>query len=137
MNSQRSRPMKTINCNSCRAKIRKECEEDFLKHEYSIYQDLAFTFCCFSTAAVLMAHAQKGRSKKYIQALFNHLCIRVGKAIKDQRIHICITKHISKIRLHFAIAATSETEQLNTCISHELHRIAHSSPACADTMSEA
>ena len=69
--------MKTINCNSCRAKIRKECEEDFLKHEYSIYQDLAFTFCCFSTAAVLMAHAQKGRSKKYIQALFNHLK-RVG-----------------------------------------------------------
>ena len=67
--------MKTINCNSCRAKIRKECEEDFLKHEYSIYKDLAFTFCCFSTAAVLMAHAQKGRSKKYIQALFNHLCM--------------------------------------------------------------
>ena len=67
--------MKAINCTDCRRKIAKECKEEYLKQQYAIYKDLAHTFACFCTAAVLMAHIRKGRSKAYIQKLFEELVL--------------------------------------------------------------
>ena len=65
--------MNTVNCAACRKKIAKEKEKEFLKEQYAIYKALVKTFACFSTAAVLMAHIRRGRSKKYIQDLFEDL----------------------------------------------------------------
>lgn len=65
--------MKTRSCEACRKQIKKECENEFLKREYAIYQDSALTFATFSTAAVLMAMARRGRTKKYIQKLYDDI----------------------------------------------------------------
>lgn len=65
--------MKTINCTSCRKKIMQEAREEYLKGQYAIYRDLSHTFACFCTAAVLMAFIRRGRTKKYIQELYNDL----------------------------------------------------------------
>lgn len=66
--------MKAItNCKACREKMLNQAREEYLKKQYAIYQDLAHTFACYCTAAVLMAFARKGRTKKYIQELFNDL----------------------------------------------------------------
>jgi hypothetical protein len=60
-------------CRKCRQQIQKQCENEFLKREYAIYQDSALTFATFSTAAVLMAMARRGRTKKYIQKLYGDI----------------------------------------------------------------
>lgn len=65
--------MKTRSCEACRKQIKKECENEFLKREYAIYQDSALTFATFSTAAILMAMARRGRTKKYIQKLYDDI----------------------------------------------------------------
>ena len=66
--------MKAItNCTKCREKMLMQAKEEYLKQQYSVYYDLANTFCCYCTAAVLMAFIRKGRSKKFIQQLFNDL----------------------------------------------------------------
>ena len=65
--------MKTVNCTQCRKAIQKACETEYLKSQYSIYSDVAegMAKCCI--AAVLMVQVRRGRSKKYIQELFNEL----------------------------------------------------------------
>lgn len=65
--------MKAINCNTCRKSILKQAKEEYLKGQYAIYSDLAHTFACFCTAAVLMAFIRRGRTKKYIQELYSDL----------------------------------------------------------------
>lgn len=66
--------MKAItNCNTCREKILKSAREEYLKQQYAIYHDSAHTFANYATAAVLMAQVRRGRSKAYIQALFDEI----------------------------------------------------------------
>ena len=66
--------MKTINCKKCREKCFKEAEEAFLKQQYTIYKDMAYSFAVFSTAAILGVMCRRGRSKKYVQELFKEIC---------------------------------------------------------------
>lgn len=66
--------MKAINCNQCRAKIRKEEEIKFLQKQYAIYKDFVYSFAVFSTAAVLSVMLRRGRSKEYIRKLFDEIC---------------------------------------------------------------
>lgn len=66
--------MKAINCTQCRKKQFKEAEEAFLKQEYVIYKDMAYTFAVLSTAAVLGVMYRRGRSKSYVRKLFKDIC---------------------------------------------------------------
>ena len=63
------------NCADCRKKIFKIYKDEFLREQYKIFDDVADTFgkCC--TAAVLMAMVRRGRSKQYIQKLFDELVL--------------------------------------------------------------
>lgn len=61
------------NCNTCRKQIIKQAQDEYLKQQYRIYTDVAHTFACFATAAVLMAQVRRGRSKQYIRKLFDDL----------------------------------------------------------------
>lgn len=65
--------MKVRDCNACKKQVFKEAKEEFLKHEYSIMKDMSYTFACHATAACLMAMTQRGRSKEYIQKLFDDI----------------------------------------------------------------
>ena len=60
-------------CNKCRKEIYKQAEEDFLKYEYSVFSDSAYTMAVYATTAVLAVQIKKGRSKKYIQELYNDM----------------------------------------------------------------
>lgn len=60
-------------CLKCRKEIYKQAEKEFLKHEYSVFSDSAYTMAVYSTVAVLAVQIKKGRSKKYIQQLYNDM----------------------------------------------------------------
>ena len=60
-------------CNSCRKQIHAEEQEAFLKKEYAVLKDAAYTFAVYATTAALAVQVRRGRSKEYIQALFDDM----------------------------------------------------------------
>lgn len=62
------------NCNTCRERIRKECEDTFLKHQYKIFSEMSDSFATFAVTAILMTMVRRGRSKEYIQKLYDEMC---------------------------------------------------------------
>ena len=67
--------MKVRSCEQCQKSIHEEEKTKFLKHEYAILKDAAYTFACHATAAALMVQAQRRRSKEYIQKMFDEMCM--------------------------------------------------------------
>ena len=65
--------MKALNCTQCRNKIHKEEQEKYLKKEYAGISGAIYTIACLATASVLSVQVQRGRSKKYIQELFDDI----------------------------------------------------------------
>lgn len=61
------------NCNTCRNRIHEEEKENFLKHEYKIFSDMSKSFAVYAITTVLMAMVKRGRSKDYIQKLFDDM----------------------------------------------------------------
>lgn len=61
------------NCDSCRKKILQAAKDGYLKEQYAIYRALSRTFACYCTATVLMAFIRRGRTKKYIQEIFEDM----------------------------------------------------------------
>ena len=62
------------NCNVCRERIRKECEDSFLKRQYKIFSEMSDSFATFTTTVALMTMVRRGRSKEYIQKLYDEMC---------------------------------------------------------------
>lgn len=60
-------------CNSCRKEIFKQAKDEFMKHEYAIFADAAYTFACYATTAALAVQVRRGRSKEYIQKLYDEM----------------------------------------------------------------
>jgi len=60
-------------CNSCRKQIHAEEQETFLKKEYAVLKDAAYTFACYATTAALAVQVRRGRSKEYIQKMFDDM----------------------------------------------------------------
>ena len=65
--------MKVKNCQLCRKQIINEAKTEFAKHEYAIFSDSAYTMAVYATVAVLTAQIRRGRSKEYIQKLFDDI----------------------------------------------------------------
>lgn len=65
--------MKVKDCSKCRKQIVQEAKTEFAKHEYAIFTDCAFTMAVYATVATLTAQVRRGRSKEYIQKLFDDL----------------------------------------------------------------
>ena len=61
------------NCDSCRKKILQAAKDGYLKEQYAIYRALSRTFACYCTATVLMVFIRRGRTKKYIQEIFEDM----------------------------------------------------------------
>ena len=49
-------------CNKCRKQIYGQVKEDFMKYEYSIFSDVAYTMAVYSTVAALAVQVRRGRS---------------------------------------------------------------------------
>lgn len=75
-------------CKSCRKDIFKQAKDEFMKHEYAIFTDAAYTFACYATTAALAVQVRRGRSKEYIQKLYDDMVMMFdtstlfGKEIK-------------------------------------------------------
>lgn len=63
-----------VDCNSCRKRIHQEEHDAFLKAEYAILRDMAFSFAAYSISAALMTMVRRGRTKQYIQKLYDDMC---------------------------------------------------------------
>lgn len=63
------------NCTVCRKKIEQLAKQEYLKHQYAIYSDSAFTFAVYATVAALLVQVRRGRSKKYIQKMFDDMVL--------------------------------------------------------------
>lgn len=61
------------NCDKCRKEIYKEAREEYLKHEYAIFKDAAYTMAVYSTVAALAVQVRRGRTKRYIRKLFDDM----------------------------------------------------------------
>ena len=48
--------------------------EIFLRKEYSIFKDCSLSFATYAICAVLMTMVRRGRTKKYIQQLYDDMC---------------------------------------------------------------
>ena len=55
----------------------------------------------------------------------------------DKGVNLCVAENVSEIRLHLAVSAASEAEELKACAAHQLHRVAHAGAAGAYAMGEA
>ena len=65
--------MKVKNCQSCRKQIEENAKNEYIKREYAIFSDSAYTFAVYATVAALIAQIRRGRSKEYIQKLFDDM----------------------------------------------------------------
>lgn len=65
--------MKARNCNDCRKRIHEEEKEAFLKAEYSMMRDMGKSFAVYAISAVLMTMIRRGRTKKYIQKMYDDM----------------------------------------------------------------
>lgn len=65
--------MKARNCTDCRRRIHEEEKENFLKAEYSMMRDMGKSFAVYAISAVLMTMIRRGRSKKYIQQMYDDM----------------------------------------------------------------
>ena len=65
--------MKVKNCNQCRKQILQQAREEYVKREYAIFADSAYTMAVYSTVAALSAMARRGRSKDYIRKLYEDM----------------------------------------------------------------
>ncbi len=65
--------MKVRDCQTCRKDILERAKTEYAKKEYAIFSDMAFTMAVYATVATLTAQVRRGRSKEYIQKLFDDL----------------------------------------------------------------
>lgn len=61
-------------CGACRKRIRQEEQEAFLKHEYKLFSDMAYSMACFAVCGALGAQIRRGRSKEYVKKLYDDIC---------------------------------------------------------------
>lgn len=66
--------MRVANCKKCRERIFREAEEAFLKQQYAVFKDMAYTFTVLATVAALSTFYRKNRSAAYIKKVFDGMC---------------------------------------------------------------
>ena len=66
---------KIKDCIACRKAIYKEAETAYLKEQYRYFSDSAYSMAVFAVCGVLTAMIRRGRTKQYIQQLYNDMCI--------------------------------------------------------------
>lgn len=66
-------------CGACRKRIHKEEQEAFLKHEYKLFSDMAYSMACFAVCGTLCAQIRRGRTKEYIKKLYDDICFFFGQ----------------------------------------------------------
>lgn len=66
---------KIKDCIACRKAIYKEAETAYIKEQYRYFSDSAYSMAVFAVCGVLTAMVRRGRTKQYIQQLYNDMCL--------------------------------------------------------------
>lgn len=64
-----------VDCTSCRKKIYSEAEMAYYRDEHRFFQDSARTLAIYAVCAVLTTMIRRGRTKKYIQQMYDDMCL--------------------------------------------------------------
>lgn len=66
--------MKVRDCKKCRADIFKAAKEEYLNHEFDIFEDTARSFTIYAICGLLTALIRKGRTPEYISKMYDDMC---------------------------------------------------------------
>lgn len=110
------------NCEACRKQIHKEEQETYLKQQYAYIGDTLYTCAGLATTAVLAVMMNRGRSKEYIQKLFDEIVLIYGtETVFGKPIDMLDTMHMlekeydidfKRIHVNFS---ESEKEFIKNC----------------------
>lgn len=65
--------MKAIDCRHCREKIAKEAKEEYLNHEFDIFEDIARSMAVYAVSGLLTTMVRRGRTAEYITKLYDDM----------------------------------------------------------------
>jgi hypothetical protein len=65
--------MRVRDCKKCRADIFKAAKDEYLNHEFDIFEDSARSLAIYAVCGVLTAMIRKGRTPKYITELYDDM----------------------------------------------------------------
>lgn len=66
--------MKVRDCKKCRADIFKAAKDEYLNHEFDIFEDVAQSMATYAICGILTVMSRRGRTKKYISQLYDDMC---------------------------------------------------------------
>ena len=66
--------MKVRECKKCRADILKAAKDEYLNHEFDIFEDSARSLAIYAVCGILTAMIRRGRTTEYITRLYDDMC---------------------------------------------------------------
>ena len=90
--------MKVRDCRTCRAEIAKQAKEEFLNHEYDIFEDVARSMAIYAVCGLLTTMIRRGQTDEYIKKLYDDMInvfntnIFFGKSVEMTDIMNALTK---------------------------------------------
>ena len=66
--------MKVRDCRKCREEIAKQAKEEYLNHEFDIFEDVARSMAIYAISGILTTMSRRGRTADYIKKLYDDMC---------------------------------------------------------------
>ena len=66
--------MKVRDCKKCRADIFKAAKDEYLNHEFDIFEDIARSMAIYAVSGLLTTMIRRGRTSQYIKELYADMC---------------------------------------------------------------
>lgn len=66
--------MRVRDCRKCREEIAREAKEEYLNHEFDIFEDSARSLAIYAVCGILTAMVRHGRTAEYITKLYDDMC---------------------------------------------------------------
>lgn len=66
--------MKVRDCRKCREEIAKQAKEEYLNHEFDIFEDVARSMAIYAVSGLLTTMIRRGRTADYVKKLYDDMC---------------------------------------------------------------
>lgn len=116
-------------CNSCRKRIHEEEKTEFLKAQYAIFTDMAECFAAYAVSSVLMTLVRRGRTKQYIQKMYEDMCFAfttpevMGREIRMNEIMKMLEKDYGIDWSKISVNCETEHEFISSTKAKEKERL--------------
>ena len=65
--------MKVRDCRRCREEIAKQAKEEYLNHEFDIFEDVARSMAIYAVSGLLTTMIRRGRTAEYVKKLYDDM----------------------------------------------------------------